>query len=143
MNNTRKIVVIGSGNVGKSRIVRRFANKPYYNNEKKYCATMGVEVYPAYTNGYKFNLWDTAGKKKWEGLLDGYYIGSNGAICIIDIDDNKSIDRADYFIATYIRVCPETPILIINITKKNIGNKENTYNCVDDIPIEILFDNFK
>jgi GTP-binding nuclear protein Ran len=44
--------------------------------EKKYIATLGVEVHPMvfHTNHgpIKFNVWDTAGQEKLGGLRDGY-----------------------------------------------------------------------
>ena len=46
--------------------------------EKKYVATLGVEVHPLvfHTNrgAIRFNVWDTAGQEKFGGLRDGYYI---------------------------------------------------------------------
>ena len=46
--------------------------------EKKYVATLGVEVHPVsfQTNRgqIQFNVWDTAGQEKFGGLRDGYYI---------------------------------------------------------------------
>ena len=46
--------------------------------EKKYVATLGVEVHPLvfHTNRgpLRFNVWDTAGQEKFGGLRDGYYI---------------------------------------------------------------------
>ena len=54
--------------------------------EKKYVATLGVEVHPLvfHTNRgpLRFNVWDTAGQEKFGGLRDGYYI--QGAFCCID-----------------------------------------------------------
>ena len=44
--------------------------------EKKYIATLGVEVHPLvfHTNcgPIVFNTWDTAGQEKFGGLRDGY-----------------------------------------------------------------------
>ena len=44
--------------------------------EKKYVATLGVEVHPLefHTNRGQlvFNVWDTAGQEKFGGLRDGY-----------------------------------------------------------------------
>lgn len=46
--------------------------------EKKYIATLGVEVHPlSFSTNYGtivFNCWDTAGQEKFGGLRDGYYI---------------------------------------------------------------------
>ena len=52
--------------------------------EKKYVATLGVEVHPVMfqTNRGKiqFNVWDTAGQEKFGGLRDGYYIQVGGSV---------------------------------------------------------------
>jgi GTP-binding nuclear protein Ran len=44
--------------------------------EKKYIATLGVEVHPMvfHTNHgpIRLNVWDTAGQEKLGGLRDGY-----------------------------------------------------------------------
>ena len=45
--------------------------------EKKYIATVGVEVHPLqfHTNrgALQFNVWDTAGQEKFGGLRDGLF----------------------------------------------------------------------
>jgi GTP-binding nuclear protein Ran len=57
--------------------------------EKKYIATLGVEVHPMefHTNhgAFRLNVWDTAGQEKLGGLRDGYYIGANCAIIMFDV----------------------------------------------------------
>ena len=60
---------------GKTTFVKRHLTGEF---EKKYVATLGVEVHPVMfqTNRGKiqFNVWDTAGQEKFGGLRDGYYI---------------------------------------------------------------------
>jgi GTP-binding nuclear protein Ran len=68
-----KLVLVGDGGVGKTTFVKRHLTGEF---EKKYIATLGVEVHPMvfYTNhgAIKFNVWDTAGQEKLGGLRDGY-----------------------------------------------------------------------
>jgi hypothetical protein len=70
---TFKLILVGDGGVGKTTFVRRHTTGEF---EKKYVATMGVEVHPLsfHTNRGQivFNVWDTAGQEKWGGLRDGY-----------------------------------------------------------------------
>ncbi len=54
--------MVGDGGVGKTTFVKRHLTGEF---EKKYIATLGVEVHPMifHTNHgpVKFNVWDTAG----------------------------------------------------------------------------------
>ncbi|GAT30019.1 GTP-binding nuclear protein Ran [Aspergillus luchuensis] len=57
--------------------------------EKKYIATLGVEVHPLafHTNlgNIQFDVWDTAGQEKFGGLRDGYYINGQCGIIMFDV----------------------------------------------------------
>ena len=59
-----KLILVGDGGVGKTTFVKRHLTGEF---EKKYVATLGVEVYPLlfHTNRgpIKFNVWDTAGQE--------------------------------------------------------------------------------
>jgi GTP-binding nuclear protein Ran len=59
-----KLILVGDGGVGKTTFVKRHLTGEF---EKKYVATLGVEVHPLtfHTNrgAMKFNVWDTAGQE--------------------------------------------------------------------------------
>lgn len=83
---TFKLVLVGDGGVGKTTFVKRHLTGEF---EKKYVATLGVEVHPLefHTNRGQlvFNVWDTAGQEKFGGLRDGYYIQGQCAIIMFDV----------------------------------------------------------
>ncbi|CAF1207401.1 unnamed protein product [Adineta ricciae] len=77
---------IGDGGVGKTTFVKRHLTGEF---EKKYNATVGVEVHPLQFQTNRglivYNVWDTAGQEKFGGLRDGYYIGGQCAIIMFDV----------------------------------------------------------
>jgi len=79
---TFKCVLVGDGGTGKTTFVKRHLTGEF---EKKYVATLGVEVHPLvfHTNRgpIRFNVWDTAGQEKFGGLRDGYYIQVSSLTC--------------------------------------------------------------
>lgn len=81
-----KVVLVGDGATGKTTFVKRHLSGEF---EKKYVATLGVEVRPLpfWTSKglVKLNVWDTAGQEKFGGLRDGYYISANAAIVFFDL----------------------------------------------------------
>ena len=72
---TFKLILVGDGGTGKTTFVKRHLTGEF---QKKYVATIGVEVHPLYFHTSRgvvcFNVWDTAGQEKFGGLRDGYYI---------------------------------------------------------------------
>jgi GTP-binding nuclear protein Ran len=72
---TFKCVLVGDGGIGKTTFVKRLISGEF---EKKYIATLGVEVRSLEFNTtrgmIRFMVWDTAGQEKFGGLRDGYYI---------------------------------------------------------------------
>lgn len=98
---TFKLVLVGDGGVGKitetalfvqnNSLKTLFLGKTTFVKrhktgefEKKYVATLGVEVHPLeFTTNHgpiRFNVWDTAGQEKFGGLRDGYYIQVSAAV---------------------------------------------------------------
>jgi small GTP-binding protein len=81
-----KLILVGDGGVGKTTFVKRHRTGEF---EKRYVATMGVEVNPlpfsTSLGQIVYNCWDTAGQEKFGGLRDGYYIGGQAAIIMFDV----------------------------------------------------------
>jgi GTP-binding nuclear protein Ran len=76
---TYKCVLVGDGGVGKTAYVKHWVTGQF---ERKYVATLGVEVHPVDFAHVRFNIWDTAGQEKFGGLRDGYYIQADcGMVC--------------------------------------------------------------
>ena len=109
-----KLVLVGDGGVGKTTFVKRHATGEF---EKKYIATIGVEVRPMpfhTTKGLiKFNVWDTAGQEKLGGLRDGYYIGGNCGIIMFDVTSRITYQNVPKWYKDLVRVCDGIPICLV------------------------------
>ena len=109
-----KLVLIGDGGVGKTTFVKRHLTGEY---EKRYIATVGVEVHPlkfSTTRGnVVFNVWDTAGQEKLSGLRDGYYIGGQCGIIMFDVTSRITYKNVPKWHRDLIRVCENVPIVLV------------------------------
>merc|ERR1712212_278454 len=89
--------------------------------EKKYIATLGVEVHPLvfHTNRgpIRFNVWDTAGQEKFGGLRDGYYIQGQCAIIMFDVTSRVTYKNVPNWHRDLVRVCENIPIVLTGISE--------------------------
>jgi GTP-binding nuclear protein Ran len=124
-----KLILVGDGGVGKTTFVKRHLTGEF---EKKYVATMGVEVHPLkfHTNLGKviFNCWDTAGQEKFGGLRDGYYIGGNAAIIMFDVTSRVTYRSVPHWYKDLNRVCESIPIVLcgnkVDVKDRKVKPKE-------------------
>jgi GTP-binding nuclear protein Ran len=130
---TFKCVLVGDGGTGKTTFVKRHMTGEF---EKKYVATLGVEVHPLvfHTNrgAIRFNVWvrklqsdfcgkcelmfvqlqDTAGQEKFGGLRDGYYIQGQCAIVMFDVTSRITYKNVPNWHRDLVRVCENIPIVL-------------------------------
>ncbi|KAH8413239.1 hypothetical protein KR009_009109 [Drosophila setifemur] len=108
-----KCVLVGDGGTGKTTYVKRHATGEF---EKKYVATLGVEVRPLlfHTNRgvIRFYVWDTAGQEKFGGLRDGYYIQGQCAIIMFDLTSRITYKSVPNWHRDLVRVCEHIPIVL-------------------------------
>ncbi len=110
-----KIVLLGDAGTGKTVYINRLLTGEF---EKRYLATLGVEVTPLpfYTNKGKieFSIWDCAGQEKYSGLKDGYYEGADLAIIFFDITNKLSFKNVDQWTKSFRNSCGnKIPIILV------------------------------
>ena len=112
-----KVLLLGDGGVGKTVFVKRHL---YGEFEKKYIATVGVEVRPLMFRTEQgpitFNVWDCAGQEKFGGLRDGYYIQGQCAMLMFDLTSRLTYKSLEKWYNDVTRVCgPDIPIVVVGV----------------------------
>ncbi len=128
-----KVVLVGDGGVGKTTFVKRHISGEF---EKRYIATMGVEVHPLnfFTNFGQIlmHVWDTAGQEKLGGLRDGYYIQGQAAIIMFDVTSRMTYKNVPQWHRDLVRVCENIPIVLcgnkVDIKDRKVKAKTITFH---------------
>ncbi|PVV01544.1 hypothetical protein BB560_004034 [Smittium megazygosporum] len=130
---TFKLVLVGDGGTGKTTFVKRHMSGEF---EKKYIATVGVEVHPLkfHTSAGPiiFSTWDTAGQEKFGGLRDGYYIQGQCGIIMFDVTSRITYKNVPNWHRDLVRVCQNIPIVLcgnkVDIKERKVKAKTITFH---------------
>lgn len=113
MQTDYKIILIGDGGCGKTSFVNCLRKGEFSG---KYIATQGVDVSPiTFTTNHGtiiFKIWDCAGQEKFGGLRDGYYVGANGVLLMLDLTNKLSLRTMEHWVKDAERVVGDVPIVV-------------------------------
>jgi small GTP-binding protein len=108
-----KLVAIGSGNVGKTSIIRRYAEGKFSVN---YLPTLGVDIttktIQVEDKQVKLILVDTAGQEFFGKLRPSYYKGASGCLVMFALDDKKSFEAVPGWITEFRKNIPDKNVIL-------------------------------
>jgi len=122
-----KVVLLGESSVGKTCIVKRFANDSFNEDSN---ATLGATFVsktldmPEYGVAIKFQIWDTAGQEKYRSLAEMYYKDAVAAILVYDITKKASFDGITYWLEELKKNAPEGIKIAVAANKSDLVEKE-------------------
>lgn len=113
-----KILVVGDSGVGKSCLLRRFADGRFSGQHQ---STVGIDFKVCTVelggNVVKLQIWDTAGEERFHSLLPAYYRGAHGILLVYDTTSLISLRNLDSWLQEIGRFCPEHVCVLM------VGNK--------------------
>jgi len=121
-----KICVIGSGNVQKTEIIRKYAEGKFDGN---YLPTLGVDITTKKIRikgiYLKLIIVDTAGQEFFGKLRPNYYRGASGALIFCNLNDRESIESIPAWLKEFKKHIPSPNIpisivVVINQQEKTI-----------------------
>lgn len=116
-----KICAIGSGSVGKTSLIRRFAEGKFTTN---YLPTLGVDIttkkIQVDDNNVKLILVDTAGQEFFGKLRPSYYRGASACLILFALNEKSSYDAIPGWIAEFRKHIPGP-----NVPIALAGNKKD------------------
>ncbi|XP_047398680.1 ras-related protein Rab-17 isoform X1 [Sciurus carolinensis] len=94
-----KLVLLGSGSVGKSSLVLRYVKDDF----KSVLPTVGcaffTKVVDLGASSLKLEIWDTAGQEKYRSVCHLYFRGASAALLVYDITRKDSFHKAQQWLA--------------------------------------------
>lgn len=122
INVEKKICLLGDWGVGKTSLIRRFVYNAY---DDRYLSTLGVKVSKKNTvvkdfkkkPFFKVNLtlliWDLVGQKGFKNMQLSAYRGTNGALVVFDLTRPETIERAEGWISSLLKVTKSIPLILL------------------------------
>jgi small GTP-binding protein len=96
---TLKIILLGSSQVGKTSIFKRYFSNEFDINM---LSTIGVDLKSSFfkfdNQKVKCNYIDTAGQEKFKAITHNYLKGVNGAILVYDVTNKQSFDLIENWV---------------------------------------------
>lgn len=98
-----KLSLLGDGSVGKTSLRHRYLGKEFSTS---YLATLGADFAikeVAYNNlTVRYQIWDLAGQPRFNQLRKTFYLGSQGAVIIYDVNSYDSFNNVKNWLNEFI-----------------------------------------
>jgi len=128
-----KIIILGSGAVGKTSLLYRFVENKF---SYKYKMTIGadflskiIEACPKPGNTVKFQIWDIGGQDEYKFLRRSFFEGANGALLVFDLTRWRTFEELGEWYSDLQKFAGEkTPFILIGNKIDIIQEENKTYD---------------
>lgn len=125
-----KLVVVGDPSVGKTSLIRRYADKKF---DESYLPTIGAD-FTIKRIEFKeeeriklvtLSIWDMGGHQKFERIRNHYYLDANAAFIVFDYTRKVTFDNLTIWLEDIKTHCGQIPLFIL-ANKNDLPDKTVT-----------------
>ncbi|XP_028390853.1 ras-like GTP-binding protein YPT1 [Dendronephthya gigantea] len=128
-----KVLIIGDVAVGKSCILKRFAENVF---DSKYGSTIGVDFKAKKLNlrgkSVKLQIWDTAGHERFRSMTSAFYRGAHGIVLVYDVTRMETFTNIPKWLK-------ELDLQDCNCTVKILFGNKSDLSIERTVPREMAF----
>jgi small GTP-binding protein len=137
-----KMCVIGDAAVGKTSLIQRYV---YNKFDDKYISTIGTKISAKdlriktgeKTTNLKLQIWDVLGQSDFSKVHKRAYMGSKGALLVMDLTRKETLNSFDNWIMFLQKTAGEIPVVVLankcdlepEFGKDEIEMVVSYYNC--------------
>ena len=120
VNNKVNIIVLGDGAVGKTSLLKMYAEGKF---QESHMATLGLDYVqknftpPKADQELVIKIWDTAGQERFRTLTHAFYKQANGVVVAFDVTNEESFKNVRKWMESIYEHADQ------NICKVMVGNK--------------------
>ncbi|MGQ9722808.1 MAG: Rab family GTPase [Candidatus Jordarchaeum sp.] len=109
-----KILVVGSGAVGKTSLVKKYSENSFSDN---YLPTIGSNFASKKLsldgNEVNYQIWDLGGQPQFKIVRQSFYRGAKGVVYVFDVSRRETFESLEKWREEVGEVCGEIPGIII------------------------------
>lgn len=124
MSYSVKVCVLGDFSVGKTSLVRKFAESRF---DDRYLSTIGVrvsrKVIQLPEEIVTMLVWDTAGSEPFNDVVRAYYRGASGALLVCDLTRPNTVQSLSSYAQQFHSVNPGVPLIILGNKVDLVGTR--------------------
>lgn len=127
-----KVVIGGSGGVGKSSLIQRYVNQSFLEDQKMTIgAQFHVKALQVDGQPLKLQLWDFAGEERFRFMLADYCMGAQGAFIVYDVTDYATFEQVQQWLEIIRTKARDIPIMLVG-NKYDLPNHEVSQETADE-----------
>ena len=116
----KKVVILGSAEVGKTCLIRRYIENTYAEGMP---STIGCSFFLKQWGNKNIALWDTAGQEVFSGLTSFYCRGAHAVILCYSLVDRESFNDIDTRHKRLLATVSENCVIVLVGTKIDLLNR--------------------